>query len=145
MKIFKARSSDLYAGLYFSYQASYSSAYFSKASQVFMKNPPRGLYFRRLFCEIFFHTCFSFICYFLSYEAECLWNFAFCLPVIFWLLYNGIWQAGRRFRKSFQNRVCYRSLLDLGPARPVNLWDPYFLRQKCQPLTPVLYLLRSLP
>lgn len=35
-KVFRARSSDSYADLYFSYQASYSSAYLSKASQGFI-------------------------------------------------------------------------------------------------------------
>lgn len=40
MKVFRARSSDSYAGLYFSYQASYSSAFFSKASQGFIRVPP---------------------------------------------------------------------------------------------------------
>jgi|GEM_PF-2593804 len=39
-KVFRARNSDSYAGLYFSYQASYSSAYLSKASQDFIKVPP---------------------------------------------------------------------------------------------------------
>ncbi|AKB29293.1 hypothetical protein MSSIT_2574 [Methanosarcina siciliae T4/M] len=38
--VFRARSSDSYAGLYFSYQESYSSAYLSKASQGFIKVPP---------------------------------------------------------------------------------------------------------
>ncbi|MFZ2500113.1 MAG: hypothetical protein ACP5N0_09460 [Methanosarcina sp.] len=36
----RAKSSDSYAGLYFSYQASYSSAYLSKVSHDLMKIPP---------------------------------------------------------------------------------------------------------
>lgn len=40
-KVFRAKSSDSYAGLYFSYQASYSSAYLSKLSHEFIKTPLR--------------------------------------------------------------------------------------------------------
>jgi hypothetical protein len=40
-KAFKARISDSYAGLYFSYQVSYSSAYLLKVSQEFILIPHR--------------------------------------------------------------------------------------------------------
>jgi len=69
--VFRARSSDSYAGLYVSYQASYSSAYLSKASQDFITVPPDGDSFydflrMRFFADeaSFFPSLFHFFSYF---------------------------------------------------------------------------------
>lgn len=84
MNVFRARSSDSYAGLYFSYQASYFSAYLSKASQDFIKIPLDEFCFIPKLVRFFNFFCCSYI----SYTCDSLFTSTSNLLYFTWSLHN---------------------------------------------------------